>query len=145
MPQLEAGLMEEHGGDRAKRILAIVDHLANAGVLVREVAGVHLEIRGFSVQALQPRHPAVRRREHAARWRKREGDRVTIGASTVEFDLGPAAPPDQALGYDEDPLGHTQLLVSAKEVLRSAVEAAPPALPYVAEARLPSIRSAGGS
>ena len=63
--------------------------------------------------------------EQRTEHRLQQGDRVTIGASTVEFDLGPAAPPDQALGYDEDPLGHTQLLVSAKEVLRSAVEAAP--------------------
>ena len=57
--------------------------------------------------------------------RLQQGDSITIGASTVQFDLGPAAQPDEAMGYDEDPLGHTQLLVSAKEVLQSAVEATP--------------------
>lgn len=57
--------------------------------------------------------------------RLRDGDLITIGASTVRFDLAPAAAPPPGVGYDEDPLGHTQLLVSAKDVLRSAIQAKP--------------------
>ena len=55
--------------------------------------------------------------------RLRAGDRITIGASTLQFDSGPAAAPEGSLGYDEDPLGHTQLLVPARDVLRSTFEA----------------------
>src|SRR5262249_23575932 len=54
-----------------------------------------------------------------------DGDSITIGGSTLRFELGPAAPPDAAVGYDEDPLGHTQLLVSPKEVFQAAVEGTP--------------------
>lgn len=57
--------------------------------------------------------------------RLRDGDRITIGASTVQFDLAPVPLPQPAVGYDEDPLGHTQLLVSAKDVLESAMQAKP--------------------
>src|SRR5712692_6539528 len=63
--------------------------------------------------------------QQRAEHRLQHGDRITIGASTVQFDRGPAAQPERALGYDEDPLGHTQLLVSAKDVLQSAIQAPP--------------------
>ena len=54
-----------------------------------------------------------------------DGDRITIGASTLQFDLASAAPPAPAVDYDDDPLGRTQLLVSAKDVVRSALQARP--------------------
>ena len=53
--------------------------------------------------------------------RLQRGDRIMIGASTMDFDVAPAPASDAGVGYDEDPLGHTQLLVSAKEVLQSAI------------------------
>ena len=55
--------------------------------------------------------------------RLQHGDRMTIGLSTIEFDLDSAARPDRAVGYDEEPLGHNQVLVSAKNVLQEAIEA----------------------
>ena len=57
--------------------------------------------------------------------RLQHGDRITIGASTVQFDAAPATPPDGGPNYDEDPLGHTQLLVSTSDVLRSAIHNQP--------------------
>ena len=59
--------------------------------------------------------------------RLQPGDRITIGASTVQFDPGQPAPPDQTFGYDEDPLGHTQLRVSAQDVLRATLGESPAA------------------
>src|ERR671917_387935 len=52
------------------------------------------------------------------------GDRVTIGASHLKFEraAGPE-PQDSVVRYDDKPLGHTQLLVSANDVIRSALAA----------------------
>ena len=55
------------------------------------------------------------------------GDRVTIGASTLRFEQ-PAEERTTDVRYDDKPLGHTQLLISANDVmstvLRSKEEAA---------------------
>jgi adenylate cyclase len=60
------------------------------------------------------------------------GDRVTIGASTLRFEQ-PKEERTADLSYDDKPLGHTQLLMSAKDVLstvlRQQAEAAPAAGP----------------
>src|SRR6266480_4359393 len=50
----------------------------------------------------------------------KDGDRVTIGASTIRFEQ----PQDERtadLSYDDKPLGHTQLLMSAKDVLTTVL------------------------
>ncbi|HKP35982.1 MAG TPA: adenylate/guanylate cyclase domain-containing protein [Pyrinomonadaceae bacterium] len=64
--------------------------------------------------------------EHALR----NGDRVTIGASTLRFEQT-REERTADLSYDDKPLGHTQLLMSAKDVLstvlRQQAEAAPTA------------------
>src|SRR5262249_51825780 len=57
--------------------------------------------------------------------RLQDGDSITIGASTLHFDLAPITPPVPAVGYDDDPLGHTQLLVSTSDVIRAALQAKP--------------------
>src|SRR5712691_4243212 len=46
----------------------------------------------------------------------KDGDRVTIGASTIRFEQ-PQEERTADLSYDDKPLGHTQLLMSAKDVL----------------------------
>src|SRR4029453_2573176 len=60
----------------------------------------------------------------------KDGDRVTIGASTLRFEQ-PREERTADLSYDDKPLGHTQLLMSAKDVLstvlRQQAEAAPTA------------------
>jgi adenylate cyclase len=60
----------------------------------------------------------------------KNGDRITIGASTLKFEQ-PKEERTADLSYDDKPLGHTQLLMSAKDVLstvlRQQAEAAPTA------------------
>ena len=104
--------------DRASRHHAFVTYRDSAFVLVDGVL-VGGEVRRSTNRVFVNGQPRV---EH----RLRAGDRVTIGASTLQFDPGPAAAPEGGLGYDEDPLGHTQLLVSARDVLRAALEAGAP-------------------
>jgi adenylate cyclase len=55
--------------------------------------------------------------------RLKDGDRITIGASTLRFEQ----PKDERtadLSYDDKPLGHTQLLMSAKDVLTTVLRQA---------------------
>ena len=58
----------------------------------------------------------------------KNGDRITIGASTLRFEQ-PAAERTTDVRYDDKPLGHTQLLISANDVmstvLRSKDETSP--------------------
>ena len=60
----------------------------------------------------------------------KNGDRITIGASTLRFEQ-PAEERTTDVRYDDKPLGHTQLLISANDVmstvLRSKEEVAPTA------------------
>ena len=50
----------------------------------------------------------------------RDGDRVTIGASTLKFEQAKEERTAD-LSYDDKPLGHTQLLMSAKDVLTTVL------------------------
>src|ERR671917_2213555 len=52
----------------------------------------------------------------------RPGDRVTIGASLLVFEREVEQEASH-VRYDDKPLGHTQLLVSANDVIRSALAA----------------------
>ena len=51
----------------------------------------------------------------------RDGDRITIGASSLRF-VQPKEERTADLSYDDKPLGHTQLLMSAKDVLTSVLK-----------------------
>ena len=55
----------------------------------------------------------------------KNGDRVTIGASTIRFEQ-PKEERTADLSYDDKPLGHTQLLMSAKDVLTTVLRQAEP-------------------
>jgi adenylate cyclase len=50
------------------------------------------------------------------------GDRVTIGASTLRFEQRAEERSDR-LHYDDKPLGHTQLLISANDVMTTVLRA----------------------
>src|SRR5467141_3516358 len=50
----------------------------------------------------------------------KDGDRITIGASTIRFEQ-PQEERTAELSYDDKPLGHTQLLMSAKDVLTTVL------------------------
>src|SRR5262245_47179581 len=50
------------------------------------------------------------------------GDRITIGASTLRFEQ-PAEERTTDVRYDDKPLGHTQLLISANDVMSTVLRA----------------------
>lgn len=50
----------------------------------------------------------------------KNGDRVTIGASTLRFEQ-PAEERTSEVRYDDRPLGHTQLLISANDVMTTVL------------------------
>ena len=54
----------------------------------------------------------------------KDGDRITIGASTIRFDQ-PREERTTDVRYDDKPLGHTQLLISANDVMQSVLQAKP--------------------
>jgi adenylate cyclase len=61
----------------------------------------------------------------------KDGDRITIGASTIRFEQ-PKEERTADLSFDDKPLGHTQLLISAKDVLTTVLrqgESGPISLP----------------
>ena len=62
------------------------------------------------------------------------GDRVTIGASTLRFEQ-PAEERTTDVRYDDKPLGHTQLLISANDVMTTVLHAKPDAGMVVSPAR----------
>ena len=58
----------------------------------------------------------------------KDGDRVTIGASTLRFEQ----PPGERSGnvhYDDKPLGHTQLKISANDVMTTVLRSRPDLAP----------------
>ena len=57
----------------------------------------------------------------------KDGDRVTIGASTLRFEQ-PKEERTADLSYDDKPLGHTQLLMSAKDVLTTVLRQSDPGI-----------------
>jgi pSer/pThr/pTyr-binding forkhead associated (FHA) protein len=50
----------------------------------------------------------------------KNGDRVTIGASTLRFEQTPEERTTD-VRYDDKPLGHTQLLISANDVMSTVL------------------------
>ena len=56
----------------------------------------------------------------------KDGDRITIGASSIRFEL-PKEERTADLSFDDKPLGHTQVLMSARDVLSTVLRQAEPA------------------
>ncbi len=54
----------------------------------------------------------------------KNGDRVTIGASTIRFEQRPEERTTD-VRYDDKPLGHTQLLISANDVMSTVLHGKP--------------------
>jgi adenylate cyclase len=65
----------------------------------------------------------AQRAEHALR----EGDRVQIGASHLSLDASDERRRAPETRFEDKPLGHTQLLLSADDVIRAALAARPSA------------------
>jgi adenylate cyclase len=70
----------------------------------------------------------------------RDGDRITIGASQLRFEHAEEAKSEPDVRYDDKPLGHTQLLVSANDVIRAALasRSTGPKRPATAAAEAPN-------
>ena len=64
------------------------------------------------------------RYEHALK----DGDRVTIGASTIRFEQQKEERTTD-VRYDDKPLGHTQLLISASDVMTTVLRTSKPPTP----------------
>ncbi len=56
-----------------------------------------------------------------------DGDRVTIGMSTLRYEAQHLVEQEPEVRYDNKRLGHTQLLVSANDVIRAALQVKPTA------------------
>src|SRR5947207_3716741 len=54
----------------------------------------------------------------------KNGDRVTIGATTLRFEQSPEERTTE-VRYDDKPLGHTQLLISANDVVSTVLHSKP--------------------
>src|SRR5215211_1113009 len=63
----------------------------------------------------------------------RDGDSVQIGASRLRLDLSDERRKAPETRFEDKPLGGTQLLVSANDVIRAALSARPSASPGTAE------------
>lgn len=55
----------------------------------------------------------------------KNGDRITIGASTLRFEQPPEERATAEVRYDDKPLGHTQLLISANDVMTTVLRTKP--------------------
>ena len=62
------------------------------------------------------------------------GDRITIGASTLRFEQAPQERTTE-VRYDDKPLGHTQLLISANDVMSTVLHAKPEEVAPLSAAR----------
>src|SRR5918911_691540 len=58
----------------------------------------------------------------------KDGDRVTIGASTIRFEQQKEERTTD-VRYDDKPLGHTQLLISANDVMTTVLRTSTPPTP----------------
>ena len=107
---------------------------------VRFRDGVYVIHDGSPDGKLSANHVFVnseQRLEHALR----DGDRVTIGASQLQFDTSDERRTEPQVQYDDKPLGHTQLLVSANDVIRAALSSRHAAVaPDAAGAELEDLR-----
>ncbi|MBV9923870.1 MAG: GAF domain-containing protein [Acidobacteria bacterium] len=63
----------------------------------------------------------------------RDGDSVQIGASRLRLDLSDERRKETEARFEDRPLGHTQLLVSANDVIRAALSARPSGASATAE------------
>ncbi|HYO62870.1 MAG TPA: adenylate/guanylate cyclase domain-containing protein [Pyrinomonadaceae bacterium] len=52
-----------------------------------------------------------------------DGDQILVGASRLRFEQSAEQRRQAQVAYDDRPLGHTQLLVSASDIIKSALEA----------------------
>ena len=105
---------------RASRYHAHIKAAENGTVTIIDGAVISGQLRRSANKVFINGEP---RYEHLLK----NGDRVTIGASTLRFEQ----PPEERTGdlhYDDKPLGHTQLRISANEVMSTVLRSSKPDL-----------------
>ena len=108
---------------RASRYHAHINQAENGTFMIVDGAVVNGQLRRSANKVFINGEPRFEQQ-------LKNGDRITIGASTLRFEQ-PAEERTTDVRYDDKPLGHTQLLISANDVmstvLRSKEEVAPTA------------------
>ena len=98
---------------RASRYHAHVNQTDNSTFTIVDGAVINGQLRRSANKVFINGEP---RFEHQLK----NGDRITIGASTLRFEQ-PAEERTTDVRYDDKPLGHTQLLISANDVMSTVL------------------------
>lgn len=98
---------------RASRYHSHINQSENGVFMIVDGALVHGQLRRSANKVFINGEP---RFEHQLK----NGDRITIGASTLRFEQ-PAEERTTDVRYDDKPLGHTQLLISANDVMSTVL------------------------
>jgi len=98
---------------RASRYHAHINAAENGTFMIIDGAMVNGQLRRSANKVFINGEP---RFEHQLK----NGDRITIGASTLRFEQ-PAEERTTDVRYDDKPLGHTQLLISANDVMSTVL------------------------
>src|SRR5215216_1759515 len=98
---------------RASRYHAHINQAENGNFTIVDGAVINGQLRRSANKVFINGEP---RFEHQLK----NGDRITIGASTLRFDQ-PIEERTTDVRYDDKPLGHTQLLISANDVMSTVL------------------------
>src|SRR5688572_4509846 len=98
---------------RASRYHSHINHSDNGIFTIVDGAVVQGQLRRSANKVFINGEPHF---EHQLK----DGDRITIGASTLRFEQ-PAEERTTDVRYDDKPLGHTQLLISANDVMSTVL------------------------
>src|SRR5215216_6772647 len=98
---------------RASRYHAHINHTEQGSFTIVDGAVINGQLRRSANKVFINGEPQF---EHQLK----SGDRVTIGASTLRFEQ-PAEERATDVRYDDKPLGHTQLLISANDVMSTVL------------------------
>ena len=98
---------------RASRYHAHINSAENGTFLIVDGAVVNGQLRRSANKVFINGEPRFEQQ-------LKTGDRITIGASTLRFEQ-PAEERTSEVRYDDKPLGHTQLLISANDVMTTVL------------------------
>lgn len=98
---------------RASRYHAHINQSENGNFTIVDGAVINGQLRRSANKVFINGEPCVD-------YQLKNGDRITIGASTLRFEQ-PAEERTTDVRYDDKPLGHTQLLISANDVMSTVL------------------------
>ena len=109
---------------RASRYHAHVNQTENGTFTIVDGAVINGQLRRSANKVFINGEPQF---EHQLK----NGDRITIGASTLRFEQ-PVEERTTDVRYDDKPLGHTQLLISANDVMSTVLRSKDEVAAYAA-------------